>query len=47
MHETDKQVSNYVSVKFKEKREKEKQNCEISHIDRITLDPTIYIERQN
>ena len=46
MHETDKQVSSYVSVKFEEKRE-EKQNCEISHIDRITLDPTIYIENQN
>ena len=42
MHETDKQVSSCVSVKFEEKKGK-KQNCEISHIDRITLDPRIYI----
>ena len=46
MHETDKQVSSYVSVKFEEKKRK-KQNCEISHIDRLALDLTVYIERQN
>ena len=41
MHETDKQVSSYVSVKFW--REKgEKQNCEISHID-----PGVYKQIQN
>ena len=33
---------------MKRKREKEeKQNCEISHIDRLALDLTVYIERQN
>ena len=46
MHETDKQASSYVSVKFEEEKE-EKQNCEISHIDRIRLDPIVYIESQN
>ena len=47
-HETDKQVSSYVSVKFeKEKKRKKRQNCEISHIDRTTLEPRIYKGNQN
>ena len=45
-HEMDKQASRYVSEKFEEKRGG-KQNCKISHIDKITLDSPIYIESQN
>ena len=45
MYKTDKQVSSYVSVKFKEKGKN--QIYEISHIGRLTLDTTIYIESQN
>ena len=40
-HETNEQVSSYESVKFEEKRKR--QNSEISHIDRTTLEPRIYI----
>ena len=40
-HELDKKVSIYVSDKFEEKKGKT-QNCEISHIDKTTLEPTIY-----
>ena len=45
-HKTDKQVSSYMSVKFKAKKKK-RQNCEISHIDRTTLEPRIYKGNQN
>ena len=46
MHEVDKQVLSYVSVKFEEKKRK-KQNCEISHIDRTSQDPGVYKQIQN
>ena len=29
------------------KKRRKKHNCEISHIDRVRLDLTVYIERQN
>ena len=46
MHEVDKQILNYASMKFEEKRGK-KKNCEISHINRTTATPEVYKQTQN
>ena len=47
MHEMDKQVFKYVSMKFEEKEEGENKNCEISHIDRTTVTLEVYNQKQN